>query len=177
MPDAREEEVIIVDRENNIVGSAPRSVMRAKRLPHRATYCLVFSSKGEIFVQKRTSQKDIYPSHWEIAAGGVVSKGETYEASAKRELEEELGIRGVDLEPLFDFSFEDEENFVWGRAFRCVYDGELTFQKEEVEMGMFLSVDALIKMIEKERFTPDSIYLLGLLREKGVISPSRPVSY
>ena len=169
MSDPREEEVIIVDRENRIVGSAPRSVMRARRLPHRATYCLVFSGKGEIFVQKRTAQKDIYPSHWEIAAGGVVARGETYEASARRELEEELGIRGVDLEPLFDFLFEDEQNLVWGRAFRCFFDGEITFQEEEVEMGMFLRVDELYEMLKREKFTPDSLYLLELLKEKGII--------
>ena len=68
----RDEIVLIVDKENNESGSALRHEMRSKGLPHRAAYILVFNSKGEIFVQKRTRSKDIYPGYFDIAAGGVV---------------------------------------------------------------------------------------------------------
>jgi len=57
----QEEIVTIVDEENRVVGAAPRSRMRADGLPHRATYILVFNDEGELFVQKRTTVKDIYP--------------------------------------------------------------------------------------------------------------------
>ena len=38
-----DELVIIVDRDNNVVGSATREKMRADRLPHRCAYILVFN--------------------------------------------------------------------------------------------------------------------------------------
>ena len=44
-----EEEVLVVDRENKIIGSVPRSEMRAKRLGNRAAYTLVFNEAGQLF--------------------------------------------------------------------------------------------------------------------------------
>lgn len=162
-----EEEVLIVDEHNNAIGSAPRSVMRSENLPHRATYCLVFNSDGRLFIQKRTATKDIYPSHWDICAGGVVLKDESYEEAAQRELSEELGVSGVELEFLFDFFFKDETNSVWGRAFKCIHNGPFVLQKEEVEKGMFISIEDLFEMIKREPFTPDGILLLKRLRKEG----------
>jgi len=71
--------VAIVDRDNTLVGKANRSEMRSKGLPHRATYILVFNSVGWLFVQKRTTTKDIYPGCLDPAVGGVVLDGESYE--------------------------------------------------------------------------------------------------
>src|SRR5262245_39455024 len=90
-----DEIVTIVDDHNEVVGSATRREVRAGRLPHRSTYILVFNSSGDLFVQKRTLTKDIYPGYYDPVAGGVVLAGESYEAGAVRELEEELGIRPV----------------------------------------------------------------------------------
>jgi isopentenyldiphosphate isomerase len=72
-----DEIVTIVDAHNNVVGSAPRWEMRAKRLPHRSTYILVFNSQGELFVQKRTMTKDVFPGYYDPATGGVVLAGES----------------------------------------------------------------------------------------------------
>lgn len=129
---ARNERVIIVDDDNAVVGAAPRHEMRAKRLPHRATFILVFDSKGRILVQKRTDTKDVYPGYYDLAAGGVVTEGERYDESAVREAAEELGIHGVPLESRFDFYFEDAGNRCFGRVYSCVCDGPFKLQPEEV---------------------------------------------
>lgn len=133
--------------------------MRAKGLTHRATYILVFNSKGELFIQKRTATKDIYPGYYDIAAGGVVLADESYEDSAQRELFEELGIK-ASLLFHFDNYYADKNNKVWGRIFSCVHDGPMTLQKEEVESGLFLYPDKVLKMSKKEPFCPDGIIIL-----------------
>jgi 8-oxo-dGTP pyrophosphatase MutT (NUDIX family) len=157
-PDPADEIVIIVDRANNATGSATRRRMRSERLPHRCTYILVFNSRGELYVQKRTAIKDIYPGYWDPAAGGVVQAGEAYEESAARELGEELGVRGVELRPLFDLWFEDERSAVWGRAFTCVYDGPLNLQAEEVEfVEPMMPAEVLRRAAAGEQFTPDGL--------------------
>src|SRR5688572_7729079 len=116
-----DEIVVIVDERNNVVGATSRREMRAKRLPHRSTYILVFNGGGELYVQKRTMTKDVFPGYYDVAAGGVVLAGEAYEQGAERELEEEMGIRGVPLSRLFDFYFEDATTRLWGCAFSCTY--------------------------------------------------------
>jgi len=167
-PDPSLEQVIIVDRHNREKGTASRRRMRSQRLIHRATYIMVFNPFGEILVQKRTTSKDIYPGMLEIAAGGVVSAGESYESSALRELEEETGITGVAIEEHFDFYFEDETNRLWGRLFSCTHDGELKFQEEEVEWGRFFPILKLEEEIKRGDFTPDSLYLLEECKKKGL---------
>ena len=163
-----DELVIIVDRANNIVGSATRRKMRAELLPHRCSYILVFNSRGELQVQKRTVIKDIYPGYWDPAAGGVMQVGETYEESAAREVAEELGVRGVELRPLFDMWFEDDRSCVWGRAFTCIYDGPLELQAEEVQfVELMTPAEVLRRAAAGERFTPDGLlvverYLQGI---------------
>jgi len=157
---AAEEIVVIVDRDNNVIGAMPRHEMRAKRLPHRSTYILVFNSRGELYVQKRTPTKDVFPGYYDVAAGGVVLAGESDEQGAERELEEEMGIRGVPLNRLFDFYFEDEHTRLWGCAFSCVYDGIVVLQEEEVESGAFVPVDDILRRAETQPFTPDGVYVL-----------------
>ncbi len=155
-----EEIVVIVDENNQVTGSEPRSIMRSKGLIHRACYIMVFNSYGELFVQTRTKTKDIYPGYRDIATGGVVSHGESYDAAAYRELEEEMGIKGVVLTPLFTFYYEKEKNRVWGKAYTCVYDGEITLQEEEVESGDFFPISSILKIAQRHSFTPDGLYLL-----------------
>jgi isopentenyldiphosphate isomerase len=157
---AADEIVVIVDEHNNVVGAVPRREMRAKRLPHRSTYVLVFNSQGELYVQKRTLTKDVFPGYYDPAAGGVVLAGESYEQGAERELAEEMGIRGVPLTRLFDFYFVNEHVCVWGGVFSCVYDGEVVLQEEEVEAGAFMKIADILHRAKTEPFTPDGMYVL-----------------
>jgi len=158
-----EELVEIVDRDNTPIGAVSRRIMRQQKLIHRASYILVFNRKGELFIQKRTLTKDIYPGYWDLAAGGVVLAGETYLESAVRELREELGVSGVKLKHLFDQYFEDETNRVWGRIFSCSNEGPFTLQAEEIDYGRFISLAAIEALHQAEPVTPDGMALLRLL--------------
>lgn len=155
-----EEIVQIVDEENRKLGELPRRLMREQGLIHRAGYILVFNAAGELFIQKRTASKDIYPGYWDVAAGGVVQGGESYEQSAERELAEELGIGPGPLTFLFDQYYEDADNRVWGRIFSCVHEGPFTLQEEEVEDGRFMLPRMALDLSASEPFTPDSVLIL-----------------
>lgn len=162
-PNPAEEIVEIVDRDNNSIGAVSRRIMRQQGLIHRASYILVFNRSGELFLQKRTMSKDIYPGFWDLAAGGVVLAGESYEESAKRELREELGVAGVQLRRLFDQYYEDENNKVWGRIFACTSEGPFTLQAEEIDYGRFMSLAEIEQLHQTEPVTPDGMALLRLL--------------
>jgi len=158
-----EEIVEIVDRDNNPIGAVTRRIMRQQRLIHRASYILVFNRLGELFIQKRTLTKDVYPGYWDLAAGGVVLAGESYLVSAMRELREELGVTGVKLKLLFDQYFEDENNRVWGRIFSCISEGPFTLQAEEIDHGRFIALSAIEALNTSEPVTPDGMAILRRL--------------
>lgn len=163
---AAEESVIIVNERDEVIGSTPRSRMRRERLIHRTTYVFVFSSHGGLLVQERTRTKDLYPGWFDLAAGGVLVAGETYEESAYREAEEELGLRGVTLTERFKMYFEDERSRSFGHAYSCVCDGPFVLQREEVASARFVRPEAVLAG-EVAPLTPDSraaferLYALG----------------
>ena len=163
--DISPEFVQIVDENNEEIAALSRRLMREQNLIHRASYVLVFNSRDELFVQQRTLSKDIYPGYHDVAAGGVVVAGESYEEAAERELAEELGVRDIPLLPCFDHYFEDEGNRVWGRVFRCRHEGPFTLQPEEVAGGRFMTLEQVMALSEREPFTPDGIEILKRLQD------------
>lgn len=165
--DSPPEFVQIVDENNEEIAAVTRRLMREQNLIHRASYVLVFNHRDELFVQQRTLSKDIYPGYHDVAAGGVVVAGESYEDSAARELAEELGVTDVPLLPCFDHYFEDEGNRVWGRVFRCRHDGPFTLQPEEVAGGRFMTLEQVMALSKREPFTPDGIQILRRLQDNG----------
>ena len=52
--DPAEELVAIVDADGDVVGSAPRSVMRRDNLPHLVVAVLVRDPAGRVYVHRRT---------------------------------------------------------------------------------------------------------------------------
>jgi len=162
-----DEIVQIVDENNREIAAVSRELMREQNLIHRASYVLVFNKAKELFIQRRTLAKDIYPGYWDVAAGGVVLPGESYEDSAKRELFEEMGIRVETLSCCFDHYYEDENNRVWGRIYRCTHEGPFVLQTEEVAYGMFVPVRIALNMNRMEPFTPDGMEILKKLKSEG----------
>ena len=162
-----DEIVLIVDEQNQEVAKVSRRVMREGGLIHRACYILVFNRSQEIFVQRRTMSKDIYPGYLDVATGGVVLAGESYELSAKRELAEELGVRKTTLRRHFDFYHEADNNRVWGRGFSCTAEGPFVLQPEEVADGFFLGIKAVHALAKVEPFTPDGLMVLKRFLAEG----------
>jgi isopentenyldiphosphate isomerase len=158
-----DEIVILVDENDHVIGKAPRSRVRNEGLIHRVTYILVFNSDGQLLLQKRTTIKDLYPGYYDAAAGGVVTCGESYEASASRELEEELGLANTPFIFHFDHYFDDGFNRYWGRVFSCQHDGPFTLQASEVESALFVDVERILNK-EFDPLTPDTFEVLQRLR-------------
>ena len=150
--------VSIIDSSDTVIDALPRDEMRRRGLMYRVNYILVFNLAGEILVQRRTDSKDLYPGLLDLAAGGVVCAGESYELSAARELKEELGI-SAPLTTRFDLWFEDTTQTPakrnWGRVFSCVCDGPFSLQASEVVSVEFMPVDDALG-IDTARVTPDS---------------------
>ena len=160
-----EELVDIVDDDDIVIATVTRSEMRSRRLQHRSVGIAVMSTDGRLLIHRRSLAKDIWPGWWDIAAGGVVAAGETYEDAAKRELAEELGIVDVEVEFLGAGHYVDSDLAAFGRGYRAVHDGPFTFDDGEVVEARWVTFAELDAMLTTHRFLPDSIaLLLPLLR-------------
>ena len=112
--------------------------MRAK-LWHRAVHVLVFNSRGEVFLQKRSMKKDTAAGLWDSSSSGHLDSGEDYDACAMRELREEIGLEvaatDVATERLFkiDACAETGWEFCW--VYRCRSEGPFQLHPDEIETG------------------------------------------
>ncbi|AIS15191.1 NUDIX hydrolase [Pseudomonas chlororaphis subsp. aurantiaca] len=154
------EQVAWVDGEDQLLGALARSELRERGLIGRGTYILLFNSAGELCVHRRTLSKALYPGYWDVAAGGMVLAVESYAESAARELEEELGVSGVELTAHDHFFFEDTGSRLWCSAFSAVWDGPLRLQPEEVLEARFISIDEVMREIAEKPYCPDSLAAL-----------------
>ena len=129
-----EEMFDVVNERDEIIGRQTRREVHRLGLRHRAVHVLVFNSRGELFLQKRSLKKDCFPGVWDSSASGHLNCGEDYDACAVRELREEIGLQ-VPGQRLFkmDACAETGQEHVW--VYRCRADGPVTLDAEEIERG------------------------------------------
>ena len=130
------ERLPVVDKNDRILRYARRSDVHGNNLRHRAVHILVFDQAGDVYLQQRSRWKDRHPLKWDSSAAGHVAAEESYEETARRELEEELGIN-VPLEKLLKLpaSARTEQEFVW--LYRGEIQGNPIVNRTEIETGAF----------------------------------------
>ena len=132
----KEEIFDVVNERDEVIDRRPRSEVHALGLRHRATHVLVFNSRGEVFLQKRSMLKDRQPGVWDSSCSGHLDAGEDYDACAVRELREEIGLSLPHApERLFKLNAceETDAEFVW--VYRCQHEGPFTLHPDEIECG------------------------------------------
>jgi isopentenyl-diphosphate Delta-isomerase len=142
------ENLYVVDNEDNVIESRLRQEVYDQGLPHRTVAVFVRDSHGNYWLQKRSADKSYCPGHWSMPVGGHVKFGETYEAAAQRESDEEMGrsliltnfrkIKTV-FDPRFPFRFVG--------VFEAVCDGPFTFDPKEVELFNAFPIETIQQML------------------------------
>lgn len=132
----KEEIFDVVNDRDEVIDRRPRSEVHRLGLKHRATHVLVFNSRGEVFLQKRSMKKDRQPGVWDSSASGHCDSGEDYDACVVRELREEIGL--VLAQPperwfKLEAGEETDQEFTW--VYRCDHDGPFVLHPEEIEEG------------------------------------------
>ena len=166
--DAPEEQFPVVDTEDRLKGTAPRSKVHANNLLHRAVHVLIFNPAREVFLQMRSRWKDRHPLAWDSSAAGHVNAGEDYDQAASRELREELGIE-IPLKKVAKLSASERSGYEFICLYRGSYDGELRLNPSEIEAGRFFPltiVDEWIKARPRD-FAPGFVECWKISREKN----------
>ena len=83
-----------VDADDRVLGRMCRRQIHIRNLKHRSVHVAVVNHLDQLWLQKRRSTKDASPGCWDLSATGHLEPGESYDEAARRELAEELSIRG-----------------------------------------------------------------------------------
>lgn len=134
-----DELIDVVNEDDQVIAIKTRGEIHAAGLMHRAVHILVFNSRGELFLQKRSMQKDEQPGLWDSSAAGHVDSGEDYLGCAQREIEEELGIvLERPLEPLFKLPATARTGNEHCMVYRYEFDGQMVLQAAEIDEGAWV---------------------------------------
>jgi 16S rRNA (adenine1518-N6/adenine1519-N6)-dimethyltransferase len=158
----------VVDKNDRILRDASRSEVHGNNLAHRAVHILIFNPAGEVYLQQRSRWKDRHPLRWDSSAAGHVVAAENYDETARRELQEELGI-SVPLKKISKLpaSERTDQEFVW--LYRGDLAGNLSPNRTEIEIGAFFpetAIDAWIAA-RPEDFAPGFIECWKVYRQKS----------
>jgi isopentenyl-diphosphate delta-isomerase len=101
----KEEEVILVNENNEQIGTMPKMEAHEKAILHRAFSVFILNEKGETMLQQRAAHKYHSPLLWTNTCCSHQRVGETNLQAGKRRLEEEMGFT-ADLKELFSFIYK-----------------------------------------------------------------------
>lgn len=156
----------VVNENDEVIGQCPRREVHRLGHKHRAVHVLVFNSRGEVFLQKRSMSKDTHPGVWDSSSSGHVDTGEDYDACAIRELREEIGLI-IDRAPtrLFkiDACVETGQEFVW--VYRTEAAGPFTLHPEEIERGEWFALEYVTQWATRtpQDFAPAFVFIWARL--------------
>ena len=134
METSSSEQLDIVDDNDRVIGSATRGEIHQRGLRHRSVHVLVFNGCSEILLQKRSMQKDQCGGMWDTSCAGHVESGQSYEETAPRELQEELGFSpALPLQPLFKMNPTKNNGYEFAMVYSIEYPGPFIAAEDELD--------------------------------------------
>lgn len=157
----------------------PKSKIKSDGDFHRAIAVCIINDNQEILIQKRSSNKKVYPNLWSIFVKGHVRTGETSLYASQREIYEELGflVNVNELEYLYTIKEEKVANHhyienIFFDTFLLKIDIDLKdiiIEKEEVSEVCFKNYQEVLNLIENSNImipnTKDYERIFSLLEE------------
>ena len=142
-----QEQVILVNENDEPIGSMEKIEAHEKALLHRAFSVFILNNKNEVMLQQRAASKYHSPLLWTNTCCSHQRAGETNIAAGKRRLLEEMGFQ-VDLKELFSFIYKAPfDNGLTEHELDHVMIGysnqDPNINREEVEAWKWMSLEAI----------------------------------
>lgn len=144
----KEEFVVLVDEQDNDIGTMEKMEAHRKGVLHRAFSVFVFNDAGELLLQQRAIEKYHSGGLWTNTCCSHPRKGEKALDAAKRRLQEEMGFTLSVLKPQFTFIYNRKldneltehelDHVIFGN-----YNGIPDFNTEEVCAYKYVSMEFL----------------------------------
>lgn len=155
-----------VDERDQVIGTVRRGdAHRDPSLIHRSVQILVFDSAGRALLQLRSARKDLFPGYYCASASGHVMAGESYDVTAGREIEEELGV-APPLRPLGAALVRSAVETEITALYVAHSDGPFHFHPDETDGGRFFTLDELRATRDWLPMTPALLVALDELERR-----------
>lgn len=119
-------DVILVDEQDNPLGTMGKMEVHEKALLHRAFSIFVFNEKAELLLQKRALNKYHSAGLWTNTCCSHPKPGEDTAAAAQKRLQEEMGFT-TPLQKAFSFLYKAPfDNGLTEHEFDHVYIGSFS---------------------------------------------------
>ena len=143
----KEERVILVNEQDEPLGTMEKIEAHEKALLHRAFSVFVFNEKGETMIQQRALHKYHSPGLWTNTCCSHQREGESNIEAGKRRLMEEMGFT-TDLEEVFSFIYKAPfDNGLTEHEFDHVmvgrYNGKPAINPDEVADWQWVSLESI----------------------------------
>lgn len=143
----------IVTDEDIVTGQEMRSNVHQLGLQHRGVHVFLFTSNGEMLIQKRSADRTSSSSLLDCSVSEHVQAGESYLEAAIRGIHEEMGVDGIELKPLIKirmkYGLHDNEISLLYKG--TVDPAKVIFDPVEIESIQYLSVEKLDQMLHEQK--------------------------
>jgi isopentenyl-diphosphate Delta-isomerase len=148
-----------VDKSNKKIGLRPIKDFQTGKFIHRSSHLLLFNSKNEVLMCKRSANKRWYPNLYTYSASGTVKD----ESCVKEEMKEELGIN-IKAKLAFIYPYLDKYDKSFHAFFIGKTDKKIKPEKLEISSLRWLSLKELEKDISEnpKNYVPHVVF--GLKR-------------
>lgn len=172
-----DELVVLVDEQNNPIGTAPKDEVHSEHTPlHRAFSLFLFNSKNELLLTKRATNKKTFPGMWTNTVCGHIAPNETTVNAAKRRLKDELGITGVEVKEVspYRYRFVDKNDVVENEICPILVahsDAHPIPNPSEVEEWKWMPWKKFLEEIQTNAsvYSPWSVEEAGILDKKNFV--------
>ena len=142
-----------VNNEDIVDGQEMRSTVHQLGLQHRGAHVFLFTRDGKMLVQKRSADRAASPSALDCSVSEHVKAGESYLDAATRGMKEEMGVTGIEINPLVTFrmNYGLNDNEI-SRLYEGIVEPEkVVFDPVEIEEIGYYSINELQTMMSDEK--------------------------
>jgi len=170
-----EEFVILVDENDNELGSMEKIEAHEKAVLHRAFSIFIFNDKGQMMLQQRALSKYHSPGLWTNTCCSHPRPGETLEEATQRRIVEEMGFSCEMDEVLsfiykapFDHGLTEHE---LDHVFIGKYKDDPVINPDEVEAWKWVELSDLLRDVEEnpDKYTVWFKIALKEMQERGIL--------
>lgn len=170
-----EEFVILVDENDNELGSMEKIEAHEKAVLHRAFSIFIFNDKGQMMLQQRALSKYHSPGLWTNTCCSHPRPGETLEVATRRRIVEEMGF-SCEMEEVLDFIYKAPfdhglTEHELDHVFMGKYNNDPVINPGEVEAWKWIELSDLLRDVEEnpDKYTVWFKIALKEMQERGIL--------